>query len=77
MQFDDGYYTDWQERRVARRESVQQATETDWLTRARDFIWAEPYKTLPSSSVAVTYDVGWRAERERDRDTESKQASSD
>jgi hypothetical protein len=26
-------------------ESVQQATEPDWLTRARDFKCAEPFKT--------------------------------
>jgi hypothetical protein len=42
-------------RRVARRErqSIQQATEADWLTRTHDSRCAEPYKTRPPSYALV------------------------
>jgi hypothetical protein len=36
-----------------------------WLTKARDFICAEPSKTRLPSFVTVTCVGGWRAERER------------
>jgi hypothetical protein len=42
--------------RMARTErlSVQQATEADWLTRARDFKCEEQSKTWPCSYVPIT-----------------------
>jgi hypothetical protein len=49
-------YTDRQERqRVActDRETESQATEVDWLTKARDFKCAEPLKNRPPSYVPV------------------------
>jgi hypothetical protein len=46
------------------RESVQQATETDWLTGAHDSRWVQPSKTRLPSSMLVTYAGGYRAERE-------------
>jgi hypothetical protein len=36
-------------------DNVQQATEADWLTIARDFTCAEPSKTRPPPSVAVIF----------------------
>jgi hypothetical protein len=50
-----GDYAGWQDRRqVARRDSVQLATEPDWLTRARDCKRAERYKTRPPSYLPAT-----------------------
>jgi hypothetical protein len=40
------------------RQSVRQAIEADWLTRARDFKCAEPSKTQPPSYVPVTLMTG-------------------
>jgi hypothetical protein len=48
------------------RLGIQQATEADWLTTARDFNCAEPSKTRPPSSMAVTCVGGWCAESERE-----------
>jgi hypothetical protein len=47
-------------------EGVQQTTEADWLIWARDFKCAEPSKTRPPSSMAVTCVGGWRAGSERE-----------
>jgi hypothetical protein len=46
------------------RESVQQATEADLLTRTHDSGCAEPSKTRPLSSMPVTCSDGRRAERD-------------
>jgi hypothetical protein len=60
-------YTDQQERRLMgrrERQSVQQAIEADWLTRARDFKCAEQSKTRPLSAPITC--VSWcRAEKDR------------
>jgi hypothetical protein len=48
-----------------RETELTEATEADWLTGARDFKCAEPTKTRPSSSVAVTYVGGWYTEGDR------------
>jgi hypothetical protein len=40
--------------RARERLSIQQATEADWLTTARDFKCAEPSKTRPPSHVPIT-----------------------
>jgi hypothetical protein len=52
--------------RERERKRVQQATEAYWLTRASDSKCAEPSETRPPSSVLITCDCGWRAERERE-----------
>jgi hypothetical protein len=45
---------DRERERERERERVHQATETDRLTRARDFRCAEPSRTRPPSYVPVT-----------------------
>jgi hypothetical protein len=46
------------------RQSVQQATECEWLKRARDSRCAEPSNMWPTLPVSVTCVGGWCAERD-------------
>jgi hypothetical protein len=62
----DRNYGGWRAERQA--ESVQQATDADWLTRARDGRCAEPSKSPPPLSVVLTCVGVWRAERGRERE---------
>jgi hypothetical protein len=55
----------WHAERGRETVRVKRAAEADWLTGARDFKCAEPSKTRPSSSVAVTYVGGWYTEGDR------------